>query len=192
MSQACSIDWTALGTWFLVGTGIAGVIVAAIQLRKLNENERLKNTLELLRRYDSVLVPFMHEGKQEAITAAVAVARCTPEVLEFFGSYGQQPPSSDYKLRWASVTIAVNYFKTVGALWERRVIDHDLFFSIMAPQSVKISMFSGILRLINRQPPDLSGLTRLAAAAQKYLDAHPLEVSPEGEDTPPTDDGSLT
>src|SRR5277367_1774930 len=79
---------TAWGAWLLVLTGAGAVVVAWRQLTRFNDNERLKFTLDLLRRYDRERVPFVHAGKDQAITPAVAVARSnSPEGRAFFENY---------------------------------------------------------------------------------------------------------
>jgi hypothetical protein len=171
-------DWTALGTWCLFGTGVAGVWVAWRQLRALNDSEKLKNTLELLRRYDREPVPFMHEGKEESLTASVAFARCAaPGMLDFFRTYDlSQGLNADYRRRWASIVVAMNYFKAVGALWERGVLDEDLFFGYLAPKVVQIFELWEGLQTLRGEPVGTYGLGDFAIAAQKFMAKKALQA----------------
>lgn len=171
------IDWAALGTWGLFVTGVAGVFVAGRQLRALNKSERLRNTLEILRRYDREPVPFMHEGKEQSITAAVALARCAaPEMLQFFQAYDlTQDLNADYRLRWASVVVAINFFKVVGALWERGLIDNDLLFSYLGPKIVEVFKLWKSLNAIRGQTVETYGLGSFATAAQTFMEKKALQ-----------------
>lgn len=47
----CSIDWTALGSCVGAGALILASVIALLQLRSFNRNERLKNTLTLIAQY---------------------------------------------------------------------------------------------------------------------------------------------
>lgn len=158
--------------------GSVGVIVAWTQLRALGKSEKVKNTLELLRRYDSERVPFMHEGKEEAVTAAVAYARSVSQQnVTFFAQYDlSQGLNADYRLRWANLAVAMNYFKRAGALWQRGLLDNDLFFGFLAPQAIKIFAVFQELKKQRGEPTPMYGLGDFAVAAQKFTEAQELAV----------------
>jgi hypothetical protein len=72
----------------LLAASIAAVTVARQQLKRFNDNEHLKLTLELRRRYDREPIPFAVAWAEQTITAAVASTRCnSAESREFFATY---------------------------------------------------------------------------------------------------------
>lgn len=180
-----AIDWTALGTWSLVLVGIVGVLVAQTQLVALAQNEKVKNTLELLKRYDRETVPFMVTGQEERITAATAYARSiAPENLAFLAVYSPTDhDQADYQRRWNSAVVAINYFKSAGQLWSRGLLDNDLFFGYLAPKVTGSFKLLQDLNAMRGQTTPKYGLGDFAEAAQRFQDAQEktLGISPTAE-----------
>jgi hypothetical protein len=152
LGLGCGFDWTVV--WTAVGSIgiIAGGVFAGVQFYAYNRNERVKNTLALMERFQNEIIH--HITTVDNVRSGVV-------------------PKPDVDAFLKDTTGAYNYFDSVYELWKRNLIDKDLFFRQMsyvlrdAHQTL-----AGIITALGH-PYDISRLSELSTEAAKYLPPEP-------------------
>jgi hypothetical protein len=135
----CTLDWGIVGTWVQGTFVLAGVIVAYTQLQALNQNERVKTTLNVYYDLTRTIIP-LPGGNPQTIFGALRDIGNTiirPDAfvaaLRRLDSRSLSPQDVLYLTTVrANVSIVHNYFDTVSAMSRRGLLDDDIMFFTMA------------------------------------------------------------
>lgn len=123
----------------IVVTGGLAALVAYLQLRRFNNNERVKTTLDYLSRYHGEKVFFyLSAGNTESATAANALPfLLQPKIQSILLERVPSASTSDADSRQRYLTYLVilsNYFASATSLLRRHLFDEDLFLEHLLPQ----------------------------------------------------------
>jgi hypothetical protein len=156
----CSIDWTALGSCVGALAVSIGVVVAWIQLKSINANERIKATVEYLAQYGATDAEGLNAGPS---TPAMAVSilnaiMSTPETIRVYralvkafydGTLHKQlgkEASAEMGRQAAAVVVAANYFSVPASLIARGRLDKELFYESLAKRVDDLWRFAQAFR----------------------------------------------
>lgn len=130
----CSIDWTAVGTWIGSLAVIATACIAWWQLRSLNKNERVRNTLLLWKGYHEPFVTNLLTISPSQATGEAAVILEHPEAVDAYNKREGWPfltvEAKEQKDRLELyVQVIVNYFSPISDLIEHKSVEATLVYS---------------------------------------------------------------
>ncbi|MGA8574492.1 MAG: hypothetical protein WB609_02245 [Candidatus Cybelea sp.] len=150
----CVVDSAILAAWAQVAaiilTGGLAVWVAWTQLRRFNENERAKTTLEYVQRYTQDL----HQTQHEPVTISFAVSRLMNALVEdevlrlkalarrWYADREELATDStalDEYLRFNNMlALSLNFMSKTALLADQGFIDSDLFLGIYSAQAQRV------------------------------------------------------
>lgn len=168
---------TGLATMMLCAVGVVAAVIAWIQLSRFNDNERVKNTLSLVRDYTDIQ-HYYDDGsgtpRSMTIALAVPVVSETANNLKHYNALrstvrseaGDPKQIAEYSRRYNAVIICCNFFGGVQNLAERGLIDKTLFFDFFSTMlddvHQAISAIGGVESSISESVNDVGILSREA------------------------------
>jgi hypothetical protein len=177
----CTLDWGIIGVWVQDAFVLGGVLVAAYQLMRFNDNERVKNTLRLYEQFMQSPVQtssgkeltafsagrYLAEGAREAATYVAIRKKC-----EGGNATANETVWINEVLAGANTTH--NFFDTVAVLFRRGLLDRAVFFDTLA--GLTVTRYEQLEKLLDVDPKLLRGsplFKELAEQARAYLKEHP-------------------
>lgn len=136
----CTIDWSALALWAQAIILAVGARIAYIQLKRFNDNERVKNTLSLVRDYNEISPYRTRDGVIHTMTISsalielAAIGQDIPQWSKLRDDvlHGRATPGQgvERERMLDAVVMCLNYFSSAGTLDKRKLLDTDLFLDM--------------------------------------------------------------
>lgn len=177
----CILDWSLVGIWLQAGFVLAGVVVAAFQLKRFNDNGRVKNTLRLYEQYMHTAV-LIDQNSPMTMPAALNwlqwVDRNFTEYLALLnranlGQASQADATLLGNVRTSAI-ITHNFFDTAAVLLNRHLLDDEVFFDTLGYLTAQ--SYGLLEKILNADKTLLTGsplFKRLSEQAQTYKQDHP-------------------
>jgi hypothetical protein len=135
--MACTIDWAALAAWVQAVILAIAAVIAYVQLNRFNDNERVKNTLALVKGYNEPISYRSTAGQLHTTTVASAMmdlANAQRNILEYkavrdaaIAKKATPEQATERERRFNSIVIVLNFFASAGTLYKRKLLDNALF-----------------------------------------------------------------
>lgn len=137
----CTVDWAALGIWVQAAVLAVGARIAYVQLSRFNDNERVKNTLDLQGRFHATTSYLsILKGTLQTTTIASAmvqlsqaganIPRWTALRTAVFDNTASQQQKLDREQTFNAIVLALNFFAWAGNLDKRNLLDSALFLDM--------------------------------------------------------------
>jgi len=191
----CAVDGTLWAAWAqvvaIVVTGGGAVIVAWTQLRKFNENERAKTTIEYMQLYSSSVsqIPGIVSLTPEAALAYIEGVLSDETILLRLRGIaarmnGLSGPAvtpeleQEYTHYFAAFTIAANFFSKTAGLAREGLINGKLFLDFYGLQVVTLWRFIQVFAELDERPRTLQQNHSLRMFAEQASEAYVNEPKP--------------
>ena len=169
----CVVDWAIMGAWAQFVAILITAGVAWVQLNKFTEGERVKNTLSVIKEfiYERVSLfgtPITAQDAASLLCQPLTHARYV-ELLLIPSSVRAAADQAELERIVNCAVVFHNYFDAVGDLFQRGVIDSELFLSRLSLLLLVGYLKSGeILKDARGRNIDVTSFMNLLRAAHAY------------------------